>query len=538
MRLLRINDIIADIDEQTAIGITYSAFDVREPGKPRVAISNNFSIPKTSKNLAIFGNPNDPQSTSITVYQSAIADYYVNNTRFLRSAKVRVTEINERIELLIYEKSTFWESLADLSWYDFTADLLLFLNDTKGYPISGDAFVGTFTDFVDLFLTNTDGLIIPYVATKSSFLTPEYTGANLWITDEYNGVKGGIFCIYAKTIFEYFEWKYGVDFGANAPSEIFNALNDAVIQSIYIPIRGIVSVETGTGFYLSAALDSAPYMGTAVEVQDKPSKNMSDFFRTFCGYFNLIKDEYYFGNQYYIRLYRFDNIENSNVIDWSGKIEKIKSFKPLVDGYARKSYIKYGSVFTGGDAYTQAVRIDVANDNLSPQSDVLAIDAYVPATKDPTGFQIAIDMTDDKCNDTFIFLATDGTYTASIAYKDITNVNHIVTKTIDVAALYSIQSEYIKLKSVMEYPKFWTAGLWLNPVEIERLSFFSLIYIRELNGSFFLNKIDGYNPDKARQATTIELIRVSDKTPSGVGNDYWVDGVFDAWTDGAGEIYY
>lgn len=53
MRILRINGVIADIDESTAIGIDFQAYSVSEPAYQKCTVSNNFSIPKTNTNLKL-----------------------------------------------------------------------------------------------------------------------------------------------------------------------------------------------------------------------------------------------------------------------------------------------------------------------------------------------------------------------------------------------------------------------------------------------------------------------------------------------------
>ena len=59
MRLLYINNQLADIDEETAIGIDFQAYDLKDPAKRKLNTSNSFTIPKTANNLNILGNPDN-----------------------------------------------------------------------------------------------------------------------------------------------------------------------------------------------------------------------------------------------------------------------------------------------------------------------------------------------------------------------------------------------------------------------------------------------------------------------------------------------
>jgi len=92
---------------------------------------------------------------------------------------------------------------------------------------------------------------------------------------------------------------------------------------------------------------------------------------------------------------------------------------------------------------------------------------------------------------------------------------------------------------MIEYPKVYEIKKWLTLNDIYNLRFFRQYYVRQLNGSYFINKISGFNPDKSKEPTTIELIKISDKTPTPTFDfDYWVDGFNNKFTDGFGNYFY
>ena len=124
MRQLIINNEIADIDSETAIGVDLQAYDMSSPGARRVTTSNTFTIPKTAKNMRIVGFAGDPQSISNIVYDSLSCDYWIYNKRLIRNGTARVTEVSDRISILAYEKSDIWTSLQEYSWPDFQKDFL------------------------------------------------------------------------------------------------------------------------------------------------------------------------------------------------------------------------------------------------------------------------------------------------------------------------------------------------------------------------------------------------------------------------------
>ena len=96
MRLLRFNGNNIDIDDATSIGITLQSYDIKEPGKRKVGISNTFSIPKTANNLKHVGYLAGIQNLDTTIYDAIYCDYWVYNLLLIDNAKVRVESIKER----------------------------------------------------------------------------------------------------------------------------------------------------------------------------------------------------------------------------------------------------------------------------------------------------------------------------------------------------------------------------------------------------------------------------------------------------------
>ena len=120
-------------------------------------------------------------------------------------------------------------------------------------------------------------------------------------------------------------------------------------------------------------------------------------------------------------------------------------------------------------------------------------------------------------------------------------VNKVTTTstTMYIASLYSLASEYTLLDDALSYPKYYEVKRWMTANDVLEFEFFKQYYIRELNGSFFINKIKGFNPDKSKQATTLELFKISDDVPLGdiVVVEYWEDGLGTIWNDGVGNKF-
>jgi len=110
-----------------------------------------------------------------------------------------------------------------------------------------------------------------------------------------------------------------------------------------------------------------------------------------------------------------------------------------------------------------------------------------------------------------------------------------------IAQLYSITGEYNLLKTIYEYPKFYTIEKWLTINDVIALDFYKIYYIKELRGGFFINKISGFNPDDNKKPTKIDLIKVGETPPLPIGESYdvdvFVDGNGNPFVDGSNNFF-
>ena len=109
----------------------------------------------------------------------------------------------------------------------------------------------------------------------------------------------------------------------------------------------------------------------------------------------------------------------------------------------------------------------------------------------------------------------------------------------EMPSIYSIENEYNLLSKVLEYPEWREVSCWLTINDIINLRFYAQYYFQQLGGSYFINKIAGFNPSKSLVATKLELIKVSDKSPTTPPDtEYYVDGVGNGFTDGEGDLFF
>lgn len=532
---LRLNNQIADIDDKTIIGFELQTYDITEPGKPKIVISNNFTIPLTANNRKIVGFAGNSQVDTDAVYLKIDVKYIIGNDILIENARARVENISERIELFIYQKEEFWDTLKKTKITDILSDMLDYLILKYSYPsiTSKDADLGT---FVSKFNTNTTGLKIPfYFSNLSAYRVSEaepFFEAPNYITLADGTKQGGHFSLYIKDIFEFIESHFNIDFQTG---ETFdgNIFQDSFFLKMHTPFQNI-AVRNDSGYYLDIQSSTDLY-SPLDDIAIKADKSLFDLLSVVFKHLNILIEPLFLDGSYVYRLYRFDDISTkAPVVDWSGNMSEKISFKPAVNGYAQNTYIKFSSVFEGGDPFLNSKKIVVANENIDAEKTLIEIDSFICGfTKSLADNLIPVLNTSEPFNGFTILIDTEESESVEVYYND-----QSTTVQLDIPGLYSLNDEYNVLASIMNKPKIYEVEKWLTLSDIRILRYFCLYFFKELGGSFFINKISGFNPANNNTPTKLELIKVSNKTPqSTVDGNYWTDGKANRFTDGKGNYF-
>lgn len=520
MRLLRFNNENIDIDDTTAIGLTLQAYDIANPGERKVATSNEFTIPKTANNMRIVGFAGNPQRTSRAVYSSMRCDYWNQNKRIINKGTARVTKVEDRISVIAFEKDNVWTQLQNYMWYDFEADFIEWLQTEKGLPSISSEFTGTFYDFINQYATASSGIVMPFLISNLSLYDPlegeayiENTGSlyikyNKTLEGNIINAKGGHFCTYIKTIFEFIEYKFGIDLSVTDTETAYNIFNDAVASVMITPIRDLSIYHTETGFYF--IYDNTSKFLPEETTIEKEDKTLYDLVKVYFQHFGCLIDRTTKPDgetKYIIR--RFDDIVNAPVIDISGKLTGSYLFKPTVENWKQNNWIKFSGIYKGGNELTNSKYIQCKNSNIETgkaSDSLFDIDAYIPIGLN-VGGDVVLDISPSETFSTNMLFILSGN--ASTDVKSMQDGVEVTASIIlPIAQLYSLASEYNVLASMMEYPELWEVKRIFSIYEIDKLAFFARYRVKELNGYFFLNSINGYNPDKAASETKIELIKL------------------------------
>ena len=541
MRLLRVNGQDVDLDDKTAIGVTFQALDLKDPGKRKVKYTNTFNIPATAKNRNIFGHPGNPHSIDQIVYDSLQCDYWDSNLHVIKNGRIRVEEASDRISLFVIEKPDVWEAIKLLTFKQFSYDFFQWLQ----IPKAETPFVGSFTNFVSAYANATEGVYLPlfYSNLYGVLENNQYVeDTNRIVLNHNSKSNGGHFTVFYKTIFEFIEEKYGVNFMTGGGVVPGNIWDDQFAKAAFHSFRSLtvaMKYDTGgnvIGYYF--LLPDSPIFMPHEDTEEMGGKSLYDVVNCFFQHFNILIDEIELSASTVIRLARWDDIQNAEVVDWSGGVVGYPKFRPRIDGYAQENKIKFSSIYPDGSEDVNCRILKSLNKNLDAKVDLFEIDSYIPASIVDNGPAV-LDLSVPESFETNVFMVNSGnkravTVVLTDGYSSISTGIEL-----NIAAVYSLSGEYQFLESAIKYPKYYELTKWLTIYDIIGIEFFKQYWIQELGASFFINKIPGFNPSKGKQAVKLELFKISDTAPVYPdGIDYYTDGIGDYWTDGTGDYYF
>lgn len=533
MRVLKINDVTADIDSSTAIGVDFEAWDPSDPGKQRVDSSNTFTIPLTTTNRSIFGFADDPQSGGDEVYDEVLVSYWADGARLLYKAVGRVTEMSDRITLLCYQKDNFWTTLGDRTLGDLGGSFLAYLYSNYGVPIAGypsTSFASMISNYRSL-VTPANGVCVPYMLSNFRYYNDLEFGFNDLYLSYYNSdddevYYGAHWCLYTRSLLKFLESSLNVDLHLDDTGVTGSLWADTNAYNSFFLMPNLVLNQS----YDSGTSTRSIWFKFNEDATFEPNGESSsldigllDWLKIFMQTFNVITNQYYDdNNKLHIEMYKFDDIESADMLDWSGKLDAATKpkFKPLISGYGQKSYIYYSSVYTGATEYKGAKVIECSNVNLDATAELFSIDSYYPpniAITSTVGIENLVES--EALNKIMFFVQGSTAFANSVTFHLETgsSANNLIVTTAATPALskfYAVANEYNTLATLADKPKVYEAKLWLSPKDVESLTAFHLVYIKELRGAFFVTKVKGYNPSMSKEATTVYLLKVSDITPS------------------------
>lgn len=487
-----------DLDDKTAIGISYQGFNPEAPDQIGFKYSNSFSIPRTANNDKITGFG----GISNDVYDPWFVNYIVDNDKIISSGKIKVTEIaKDRINCTIAAKSTIWDKLKAITMADFIANRFTLIS--KPVNFNWSSFIN------DLIASN-------YISTRA-FYGDLHGDSELPIIDresqyksnalneiifKINGYEGSQIVIFVKEIFRLINTLYGIDFLTN--STVFDNINP-YIQLRYFKLKDTKIFDLGGKNKYEIIYMRGFSNGITDGVKsDKASKTVYDFVKEFIIHSGCLVDVI---DDTTIALNRMDDLMLAPVVDFSGNIEKDSIvFTPYIDGISQNNIIDFSEYSSKIQKGSLQLNIQCLNQNVETASQFLELKEFAPPAYLDRDKNV-LGLFEDATWNNFTFLQDSGN-TASyncLAYFDLAT-ELSTTKTLAIAKImdvgYSIWAQMIKK------PIKYTIKKWLTSADIKNIKLFQRYWIDELKGYYMLLKVNGLNPEKSNEATELEFIKI------------------------------
>ena len=489
-----------DLDDKTAIGISYQGFNPEAPDQIGFKYSNSFSIPRTANNdkLTGFGGNSDD------VYLPWFVNYIVDNEKVISSGKIKVTDITiDRINCSIAAKSTIWDRLKEWSMSDFIANRFTLISKPSqanwaGFidDLTANNFVSTKAFYGDLFGDSEISMIARDAQYKSSALNE--------IVFKINGYEGNQIVIYVKEIFRLINTFFGIDFLTN--STVFDSINP------YIQLRYFKIKQTTGTFPLYELIYMRGFSnGSTDNIKiDKLKKTVYDFVKEFIIHSGCLADII---DDKTVALNRMDDLMLAPVVDFSGNIEKDSIvFTPYIDGISQNNIIDFSEYSSKIQKGSLQINIPCLNQNVETTSQFLELKEFAPPAYLDRDKNV-LGLFEDGSWNNFTFLQDSGN-TASyncLAYFNLAT-ELSTTKTLAIAKIMDVG--YSLWAQMIQKPVKYTIKKWLTTADLPNIKLYQRYWIEELQGTYMLLKINGLNPEKSNQATEMEFILITRDKPS------------------------
>lgn len=533
-----------DIDESTAVGITFNGFDFQNAGNIHLSYSNQFTLPLTKANRRAFGFVDSMSVNSATIdtklYSSFLCRMYVNGV-FILDGKIYVDEISDdRISVYMLSNKDFTDTMKDLNMFDVTKKVVNKLNAEIQSSFPNGA---NFADIVDYMSTADENVWIPYTV-GTLFKQYPYaktdgegkTVGNLYedtdndsdkeqynidnetkITTEFitNSVivgnyKSGHIYVKLRYVLETAFSLFG--FTPVFDSSILESLNKQFIRMQDI----ILQKNVIDGSFRFAADNSFLYKIGGSSGASSESLSFLDLFKTVCLEWCLTFD---IDNTKTIHFHTMNDIKDSTVKTYPSGEVKSRSFK--YDGLKKLNWIRYDKS-GDGNAYAGGLQFPCYNDNIEGGSSDLVnikrmICGYLAYMYEGTSFvniqTYSLNTSNDSdVNSSFVIVQKEeGQTPFDVTVQRVVNGQTTIFPTKLYRALQSVAGNsgfWDFFSKNCEYPETITIDVYIKPFELLNFSSFQLARFTGVAGLWYVQKISGWNPRQTSGTVTVSAVRV------------------------------
>lgn len=510
MQRLYINEQIVDIDSGTAVGITLQGFDILDPGKLKTNISNDVSLPKTAKNLNSIGLNSLNFWAENKVYESITIRYYIEN-ELIVNGQCYIKEVGDRIKLVLVTKPKVWDVLKSYYWIDFIKDYSDWLSINHS----------TFPNIINDLQTNERIKIMLY---EGHLFGTKDNASNITINfaEGLAQRSGGYLFISIKWVFNFLSYKLQFHFD----HEVLDG------EDIWIPARslaiGAVYNNLGAQTAFEVKYRAENFKEISENTKDKQNISIYNIIIAYCKANNY---SIVFTNSS-VLIRHFSGLKESSPYDLTPFMStKLPIFTPILNAYSKANYIYYEKYYAGAIENENSIKLDCQNQNIPELTTLYTIDkTYFPKVNF-FGTYLLMDLKNQDSFDNIVFAGfTVGTTVVNIRYSDNIGASHSQNFSIQ-QAKQPQPPNFDAYQAMILKPKIYTAWFYLGIDFFRNFDPLRQYYVRHLYGSYYVNKVDGFNP-KSKDPVKLELIYSSAKLPPSPDVNIWVDGGGNPFVDG------
>ncbi len=489
---------------EIAIGITIENFNISDMTNRKIDRTNVIQVPKAG-NEATFEFSSIPNAPTTFVYGDYDFDLIVDGIMIYENGRAFITgEDDKSYTLHITNNKNIVDLLRSIS--------LATLYEGDSITITNT------TDWKDLFAGKTNGFKIDSLFGET--LPPP--GAYKYGLED--AAAFSYLSIYFDTILTKIETDYDITFSG-----------DLLSDSDFLEVRTLcvqVNLKRDNG--------SNDIYADELIIHDSLTAwdLIKSMLQLFCGVFKISGTN--------MKLQKFDDLDVTTPIDWTGKlVSKTKKFS--IPNTAQKNYIRY-AVADNVDKDQNKALVECNNQNLPYEKDLTTMkaklfpyidisDNYINTSADPL-FGISVPKKDYKFPDLvadpsikrvkglkdFVVFVDSAEFlgqplSVALVYLNETAPNNWVEYTLSgsltadadttIVKYYDPTPNYSLITTMLTNPVFYEAELLLNIIDIYEFDHFKAVKIDEMEGIFYVNKINNFLATSPGTPTKVQLIKIS-----------------------------
>ena len=512
MKRIEINGEFADLSEES-IGLNWQYFDVSNPGVRINPFTSTIKLPFTARNKRLLGYGDAIGGNMDGIRAVANVNYWLGAYKVISNGYLKVTEIDKAYICSITAKNSTVDLLENLTFKEILDDAAV---------VFGTTISATLASLRD----GTSGWLLPRVLYDN-------------ITSSIWNIGGGFgvavrheLWIKISTLFDHIENLTGVSFKIIEDGDVLD-LADSVIYTdylskMYTPTWKYHLLKSQANFLTTSLQETSGRLFTEDKRIETPLLKIFgglspwSFIKSVAQIFGSIIEV----SNNVITIISLNELKKFTPVNLSGKVEKYKK-SINIPGVEARNIVGYKITDNLPNSFgriliTADVKPDVEKELFV--FDLCLPGMYVPSlymSTSQTFFNTNYGSNQDLATRPLILFDGGDSVSTTVGYGSttatgwgpITTPAYYGTVNLKVLTYLPLTGFYT------EYQKWLTAGIYfeadvaLNLFDFMRLRPYKLVWIPELGGSFFVNKITNFDPYSGKPAK-MQLVKADVTVPA------------------------